>query len=237
MTARGFEISAIAATTAGFVCSVAAMAALVGAAAGHAEPHVSAERVSAAAVLRAEHADRQFDTSIASLAVAAPTVAEFQQIAAVRAIESRTGRLPESEQAIQAALARAMKLGTPPSSSNATVGAGTAILALNLASIVLVALAFAARRRERARIVARLDMPADSVTTGDFANAFFLCLVQKGGLTAERHGTLPMSPLRLSSSPDVIDCHSHFSPGPARRTNAIDDLNDGIGPTGVRASR
>lgn len=237
MSARGLESSAVASTAAGVVCSIAALAAIIGASAGRAESFVSTDRISAAAVLRAEYADRQFDTTIASLAVAAPTVAEFQQISAIRAIEIRTGRLPESEQAIQAALARAMKLGATAPTSNSLAAGAAVIVAVNLTSILFVTLALSARRRERARIVARLDMPAESVSTGDFANAFFLCLVQKG-LSAAAHGvSSPRTGLRLPAMPEFFDSRQPQSPTTAAPRTTLDDHNDGIGPTGVRANQ
>jgi len=226
MGTRAVEISAATVTIAGLVCSAAMLAAFV-ASSPPADPLAGPERIAAAAVLRAEYADRQFDTSIASLAAAAPHISEFAQIAAIRSIELRTGRVPETEQAIGTALARARASASAPSKAATAAGAAAVVAAVNLASVLLVALAISGRRRERARIAARLEMPPDTAVSGDFASALLLALIKKGGLVHER-GTSQSLP--ISRLPEIIE-----QVPAAARHSAIDDTDDGIGPTGVRA--
>lgn len=233
MRARPVERAAIVATLAGFVCAVAVVAAWVGTESAHQAPIVSAERVAAAAVLRANSADREFDVSIRSLALWSPDVSEFDHILAIRSIESRTGPTPESEQAIQDALSRAMRLGVVPRASILPAVAATTLIFTSLSSILLVGLAISARRRERARIAEHLNLPASSISTGSFADELFIYLL--------RHRILSgAAAIRMSSRPDgdaalpTILAPEHDE---ARMRSTIDDPNDGIGPTGAHAVR
>lgn len=232
MRARPVERAAVAATVAGFVCAVATVAGWVGTQSGRQAPVVSAERVAAASVLRANSSDREFDVSIRSLALWSPEVSEFDHILAIRSIESRTGRTPESEQAIQDALARALRLGVAPPASIIPAVAATALISTGLSSVLLVCLAISARRRERARIAEHLSLPASSVSTGNFADELFLYLLRhriQSGAAAYRMNSRPADALPVS-----IGAAEHDG---TRSRPMIDDTNDGIGPTGARAIR
>lgn len=233
MRARPIERAAVASTVAGFVCAVATVAGWVGTESARQTTAVSAERVAAAAVLRAKSSDREFDVSIRSLALWSPGVAEFDQIMAIRSIESRTGRLPESEQAIQDALGRAMRLGAAKPASILPAVAATSLVFTCLSSILLVSLAISARRRERARIAEQLCLPASSVSTGNFADELFIYLLRHrilSGATAVRMNSRPPEVAVASTLGDNERDGKRFR-------STIDDPNDGIGPTGVHAIR